>query len=160
MNITQSFIQEILYYNKDSGEFTWLKCKNNRFNGHKAGLDEGHGYIIIKIHGFRYQAHRLAWLYVYGKNPDCFIDHINGNRSDNRIDNLRDVSHKTNAQNIHGHKINNKCKFLGVIKRRNKFFSQIWIDGKKTYLGQFDTPEEAHQAYIKAKRQHHDGCTI
>ena len=99
---------------------------------------------------------------MYGTWPENQIDHINGVRHDNRIDNLRDVLQSTNAQNQRKPSATNKCGFLGVNfhKCSNRWIAQIHVQGKKKHLGLFDTPKEAHEAYVTAKRELHEGCTI
>jgi hypothetical protein len=104
--------------------------------------------------------HRAAWLYVHGKWPNGQIDHINGDRSDNRISNLRDVSHSVNQQNVHRPRRDNASGFLGVTRQKNLWTSQVTVSGKTLHLGLFKTPEEAASAYLEAKRKHHTGCTI
>ena len=99
---------------------------------------------------------------MYGEMPKQNIDHINGIRDDNRIENLRDVSQKINLQNKRNPNANSTSKFLGVCwhKSRNKWQSQIAVNGKDKYLGLFETAELAHEAYLIAKRELHEGCTL
>lgn len=106
--------------------------------------------------------HRYIWLYVHGKWPDGVIDHIDGNAMNNRLDNLRDVSQHVNTQNNRKARSNNRSGFLGVHfdKNRNLYKAEITMAGKNRHLGRFNTPEEAHEAYLKAKRELHEGCTI
>ena len=119
------------------------------------------GYIRIKIDGKRYQAHILAWFYVYGKLPDYEIDHIDGNRSNNSIINLRDVTKSINVQNQKKAQSDNKSTgLLGAYSSGKKYKSSIRVDGENKYLGIFETAELAHGAYINAKRKYHEGCTI
>lgn len=121
------------------------------------------GYVVIMIDGKSYQAHRLAWLYIYEKWPDNMIDHLNTIRDDNRITNLRDVEHNINIQNQRRAQKNNKSAgLLGVTfnKLAQKYVAQIKLNGKNKYLGLFDNAEDAHEAYLEAKRQYHAGCTI
>ena len=79
--ITQSELKNILHYNQDTGVFTWIK------NSIVAGTVEKKGYIAIKINRKSYKAHRLAWLYIYGNFPKEQIDHLNGIKNDNCINN-------------------------------------------------------------------------
>jgi len=120
------------------------------------------GYISISINRNRYLAHRLAWLYENGDWPKQDIDHINGNRSDNRIENLRDVSHQVNCQNKRSIGKQNTSGFLGVNwrKDRQKWRAVISTRRKQKFLGFFDTAQEAHQAYLIAKRKLHEGSTL
>lgn len=105
-------------------------------------------------------AHRLAWLYVHGEWPSKHLDHLNGNRTDNRIENLRQVSVAENAENTRRPHRDNKSGYLGVCKKRGKWLAVIQIKGKYTRIGLFDTPEMAHEAYLAEKRKHHKACTI
>lgn len=107
-------------------------------------------------------AHRLAWLYVHGRWPDGLIDHKNGDRADNRFDNLRDVAHRVNMQNLRKAFVSSKTGLLGASPLKDgRFGAFIKRDGKSKNLGTFDTPELAHAAYVAAKRViHHEGNTL
>jgi len=154
-SLTQERLKELIHYNPATGTFIWRlsrsRCKNN---GDKLG------YILISICGVRYFAHRLVWLYMTGKWPVLDIDHKNGVSSDNRWENIREVPHIVNMQNQHKPQKHNTTGFLGVSKHRNGFQAQIRIDYKLHYLGKYLTPELAYEAYLKAKRELHPGCTI
>jgi len=119
-----------------------------------------HGYQRFYIDGIVYQAHRLAWLYMTGEWPKNDIDHMNGVRSDNRWSNLRDVPRKINCENLRPAQSNNRLGFMGVKKYKKKYVANLYDNYKQIHLGTFCTPEEAHQAYIEAKRRLHKGCTI
>jgi len=102
--ITQQELKELLHYNPETGIFTRkTKVNRNKVIGSIAGTTDFHGYVAIAIDGKKYKAHRLAWLYMYGKFPDNCIDHINNITTDNRIVNLRDA---TLSQNQCNKKIN------------------------------------------------------
>lgn len=123
------------------------------------------GYRIIKVYGHIYPAHCLVWLHVKGEWQKGVIDHINGNRSDNRIENLRDVAQAVNCQNRTGPQKNSTTGVLGVSPsgRANKpWRAQVKIPGtsKVKYIGLYKTVEEASAAYLAAKRAMHPGCTI
>jgi citrate synthase len=158
-NLTSARLHEVLEFDADTGVFTWKITRTKAKRGARAG-SIWNGYEVIKIDAERYSAHRIAWLYVYGKWPDAEIDHINGNRADNRICNLRDVSASVNQQNARRARVDNASGFLGVTKQKNLWTSQLTINGKTLHLGLYKTPEEASQAYLEAKRKHHAGCTI
>lgn len=161
--MNQTELKELLWYDKVSGLFLWRNAK--KYNAiapwSKAGWSDG-GYIRIQIGKKGYLAHRLAWLYEHGVWPEKDVDHINGNRCDNRIENLRDVSRKINTQNRRCAGINSTTGVLGVSRHRDtdKWISGIYINGKRIHLGVFETIEEAEKAYVQAKRQSHEGCTI
>jgi hypothetical protein len=158
--LTQSRLKELLSYDASTGVFTWLVNTRNTIAGNRAGAFRKDGYEYIGVDGQRYLAHRLAWLYVNGSFPEMVIDHINGNQSDNRIINLRDVAHKTNQQNIRSPHKDSSSGCLGVSRSLKKWRAHLCVDGKFIYLGTFSTKEEAHQAYVVAKRDRHSGCTL
>lgn len=158
--ITQDRLKQLLHYNPDTGIFTRLKANRKLTIGSPCGSVGKDNRVMISIDNKNYRAHRLAWLYIYGEFPELEIDHINGNASDNRICNLRSVSHKVNLQNRVSFTKHNSVKYIGVTKNRNRYGAQIKIDGVRVWLGTYDTPEEASEVYLKFKRQYHEGCTI
>jgi hypothetical protein len=164
MLINNSEIFERLTYLPETGEFFYNKDVSCRMKkGFIAGYKNKNGYIVIGIKGKIFQAHRLAWLFVFGVFPDKEIDHINGIKTDNRISNLRNVSKIVNLQNIKkAFKHNLSSGLLGVslVKKSGKYKSRININGKTKHLGCFDTAEEAHNKYLVEKRKYHSGCTI
>jgi hypothetical protein len=158
--ITQNELKQMLDYDPITGQFTWA-VPNEGATSVKIGKIAGHtnkisGYHQICVNGKLYQSHRLAWLYVYGSFPSKNIDHINGVRDDNRIDNLREANYIENGQNRSINK-NNTSGFIGVSyhKKQCKWTSRITFNYKIMNLGYFDTAEEAHQAYVKAKSELH-----
>lgn len=152
-----------LDYNQESGIFVWKINKKGGVNaGDIAGTKSKNGAVYISIWPTRFMAHRLAWLYVHKKWPSHEIDHINGNRSDNRIANLRDVTRLVNQQNIRVPHRDSKSQILGVRKFRNTnlYQARIGVKGKEIHIGYFKTPEEAHSAYLSTKRKLHLGNTL
>jgi hypothetical protein len=143
-----SILKERLSYDPETGVFTWnpgVGGMGARFSGKQAGsMDPMQGYVKIGVLGSFYKAHRLAWLYVTGSEPTGEIDHINGNKCDNRIANLRDCKKSDNGKNT-GLSKRNKSGFRGVTKHtgREKWIASIAINGKNKHLGVFDSPEEA-----------------
>jgi hypothetical protein len=167
-DLTAQRLREVLNYNHETGDFTY---RSDRRNGSKAGdvagwIEKPNGNHkcrrSIEIDQHNYRAHRLAWLYVYGAWPNGVIDHINGDALDNRITNLRDVSQRANVQNQRAASRHTKSGLLGVHwdKGRRLWLANIRVDGRTRFLGRYGTPEEAHAAYLAAKRKLHEGCTI
>ena len=155
--ITPERLRELLRYEPQTGLFWWLIRTSNRVNmGKPAGSFDRYGYRCIRIDRRDYRAHRLAWLHVYGAWPSDCLDHINGERSDNRIGNLREA---TNSENQHnrGKSSNNTSGFKGVTwhASESKWQAQIGINGKIKYLGKFTCKHAAHAAYCDAATQHH-----
>jgi hypothetical protein len=162
MELTVDQLRDTFDYDANTGIFVWkIRPSKAVKAGDVAGCTEKRiGYITIGIAGRIYKAHRLAWLYVYGSWPKGLIDHINGNKADNRIDNLRDVFADGNSQNVRKPNRRNKSGFMGVIWFQNKWRASISVNGKSKWLGDYSTPEEAHQVYLEAKRKYHAACTI
>ena len=162
MELTVEQLKNTLDYFADTGVFVWKIHPSKAVRaGDLAGCVEKRiGYVTIGIAGRVYKAHRLAWLYVYGSWPKGLIDHMNGNKSDNRINNLRDVFADGNSQNVRKPNRRNKSGFMGVIWFQNKWRASMSVNGKSKWLGDYSTPEEAHQVYLEAKRKYHAACTI
>lgn len=160
--LTLAELQNLLDYNPDTGEFTWLVNRGRMAPaGSKAGCLRMSGYVQIIVDGKTYSAHRLAWLFVNGKWPDQEIDHIDGVRSNNAIRNLRDVDMYTNRENRRVATYRSASGLIGVSPRANgKWLSQIQVRGRKMHIGTFDTAEAAHAAYVTAKRAMHVGNTL
>lgn len=131
--------------------------------GMPVGMISTHGYRVLKIGQTSYYEHRLIYVLLMGSIDDSMdLDHINGIRHDNRIENLRLVSRSGNCQNQRKAKKTNKLGLLGVSlhKSSNKYVAQIH-DGKKYIsLGLYDDPLIAHQAYLEHKRSLHQSCSI
>ena len=151
--ITQAELKELLDYNPDSGVFTWKvkPAKCIRVGSEAGCLSTTTGYIVIGIKGKLYQAHRLAWLYVYGCWPKHQIDHINHNRSQNAINNLREATHTENQRNRSANK-NNSSGCCGVqrYKRTGKWQAYIKPGEKIIHLGYFNKKEDAITARQEA----------
>lgn len=148
-------VRELLDYNPATGALTW------KHNNLPAGFRTERGYIRVRLQGTLYYAQRLAWLHYHGVPPKGDIDHKDGVGDNNAVINLRDVSQLTNIQNQRKPRKQNKAGLLGVSKTRyGNFQSEIMTKGERTFLGTFPTAQEAHQAYIKAKRALHEGCTL
>lgn len=125
--------------------------------GTVADLPHCEGYLRVSLFGRQYLSHRLAWLYMTGEWPVNMIDHRDGNRRNNRWENLRDVTNAVNMQNCRSAHIDSRSGLLGAHwdEARGVWQSKIMVNGHAIYLGRFDTPDEAHQAYMVAKRHLH-----
>ena len=158
--ITQQRLKELLNYDPETGIFTWVKRTSNRVKiGDAVGFNS-HGYVRMKVDGTVYGAGPLAWFYMTGRWPSHEIDHKNTIRNDNRWDNLRDIPHTVNLQNIRRAHRDSKS-MLGTQQRENgRWSAKICINKKQIPLGTFDTEAQAHAAYVEAKRRIHEGCTL
>jgi hypothetical protein len=160
--VNQKEFLELLDFNPETGEMYWKTRPRNEFtcdrlwndwNARLSGkqafcTNSGHGYLMGRFNGKNYYAHRLAFFLFYGRWPDN-IDHINHNRSDNRISNLREVSRQENQKNLRMPR-DNKSGIVGVTwyKRRQKWTAYISIDCARKHLGYFDNKNDA----IKARK--------
>lgn len=156
-DLTQERLKELLDYDPGTGVFRRLISRGNARAGNVTGCMRSDGYLNIKLDGKNYYAHRLAWLYVYGRWPKGQIDHINGVRDANGIKNLRVAkNHAEQAQNQKLHSANTSG-FPGVTwhNRDENWQARIRCSGERYFLGCFDTPEEAAEAYRKAKARLH-----
>jgi hypothetical protein len=157
MTLTAERVRDLLHYDPETGLFTNRIKRGNRAG---VGLLTGNrmrlGYTEMRVEGMRVTAHRLAWLYVHGEWPKHEIDHIDGDPTNNRISNLRDVPHLHNMQNV---KLRGSSTsgLPGAYRVRNRFKALIQVGGKQRHLGYFDTAEEANAAYMKAKAEFHPG---
>jgi hypothetical protein len=154
-------VRELFDY-RDGGLYWKVRPAQCIRIGDAAGLTAGpRGYSKVMFRGVHYKVHRVVWALHRGCWPRDQIDHINGVRSDNRIENLREADNSMNAENKRGPQANNRCGLLGVWPRpAGRYAAQIESHGRAHWLGTFDTPEEAHQAYLTAKRQLHAGNTL
>jgi hypothetical protein len=157
--ITTARLRQRLRYVPETGELIWLvrpakdcalEWHTRRWNtlhaGNRAGTINGWGYRIIKIDGRIYRTARLIWQIVTGEIPSVEVDHWNLDHSDDRWDNLRLATHSQNGANKKRGK-NNTSGFKGVSPHHSgRFLAQC----KHRHLGYFDTPEEAHAAYMAA----------
>lgn len=156
--LTQDYMKELLSYDAETGYFRWRKAWGRRRMNVPAGcvnVRDG-GYIVIGIDGVVHQAHRLAWLYMFGRLPHEQIDHINGDRGDNRLANLRECSHCQNHKNVK-RPSHNTSGFKGVHfhPQGNKWRARIKSNGKHYSLGLYHSKEQAHAAYCAAAERFH-----
>ncbi|MGQ5734206.1 HNH endonuclease [Serratia sp. IR-2025] len=149
--LTRDRLLEVLDYNKETGVFLWKKKLSARGAVGKVAGTNSYGYCAINIDGVRYFAHRLAWLYAYGDWPNKEVDHIDRNRMNNAISNLRDVSRVVNALNNSPQSINSSgIKGVTFCKQRGTWQAQINIAGKNITLGRYQSIDEAAIAYNSA----------
>lgn len=151
-SITFEMASKLLSYDPDTGLLRWKDRRLDALSKFSAGAIDKHGYTRIRIHGIDYQGHRIAWLLYYGKFPENQIDHINREKSDNRISNLRNTLPQQNCENVF-----TKERLQGAQFHRpsGKWRSSIGHNYKRIHIGYFDTAIEAHEAYLEKKKQLH-----
>ena len=152
--LTAEKLRSVLHYSQETGIFTWKVSTSRRVKvADVAGSPNGGGYLQITVLSRVYKAHRLAWLYMYSNWPNDQIDHINRIRTDNRIANLREVSHKQNGQN-RSKPSNNTSGHPGIYwhKRDSKWVAKIKHNYKYIHIGYFATIEEAIAARKAAEK--------
>lgn len=154
--------RELLSYDPETGDLTWDSPCRGRPVNRPAGCVRPDGRKQIRINGRIYLAHKVAWLIYYGEWPKHQIDHIDGDPGNNRVVNLRDVTCTLNSHNLKGPLKNNRLGVLGVHKhkRSQKFYAQIGVEYIIVRLGMYNTLDEASEAYVKAKRELHEGNTL
>jgi hypothetical protein len=158
--ITQEQLLRVIHYDSGSGVFTRLQCgyapANGKYVGKQCGFLNYAGYLRIGIGSREYMAHRLAWLYMTGVWPQIDIDHIDGQRANNRWENLRLATRSQNMQNMRCAKANSKTGYIGVSPMKNRFRATITVNKRQIWIGSFATAEEASAAYVSAKRRVHE----
>ena len=147
--LTQDLLIEIFDYESETGWFINRYSRGRAGAGSRAGGETGHGHRRIIIGYNKYYEHHLAWLYVYGVWPNE-IDHVNGDRCDNRIANLRVCSRTENNFNREDYAGRSGLKGAYFDPRSRNWYSKIQVGGWQKFLGVFDSPEEAHEAYKEA----------
>lgn len=151
-NFTYDQASQLINYNPITGEFTWKISQGKAKRGDSVGTIQG-GYKKLTLMNEQIKIHRLAWFLSYGAWPSGQIDHIDGNKLNNALSNLRNVSISINMQNRYATKTKKSGLPYGVtLHKSGKYRADIRI-------GTFATAEEASEAYMKAKRLIHEGCT-
>lgn len=152
--LTAKRLREVLHYSPDTGAFTWKVSYARAQAGTVAGSVDAYGYTVIRVDTVLYKAHRLAWLYVHGAWPKRNIDHINRNRSDNRIANLRDVDQSVNTFNGKLRK-NNSSGITGVTwdADRKAWKAAIRVQYRVIQLGRFKNKSDAVAARRSAENR-------
>lgn len=149
-----------IHYDQATGAFTWAVSAPGITAGKLAGSVSVHGYRVIRLGRKSVRACRLAWFLSHGEWPVGEIDHINGNRLDDRLKNLRVVDRAGNSQNKGSAQANNRsCGLLGVTwnKQHHRWQAKLMANKVRYHVGYFDTPEAAHAAYMAVKSRLHIG---
>ena len=146
-DLSQEKVRELLQYESDTGRFFW------RNDGSEAGTYTL-GYRAIRINGRRYFAHRLAWLYVCGRWPRDQIDHIDRDKSNNRIANLREATASQNRFNRWvSYKNRSGIRGVRFEPKRKRWRADIRKNGRTLFLGRYETPSEAMAVYARAAQE-------
>lgn len=158
----REYAMSLVEYEPETGVFRW-KVKRNICGGKvapgvAAGTRHKDGYTVINFSGRMWRAHRLAWLFMTGEVPakGLEIDHINGDRADNRWSNLRSVTRQQNNYNLGISKRNvSGVKGVSWVAGRNQWLARIKADGRIIHLGQFDSKEDAIAARRAGEAKYH-----
>lgn len=158
--VTPARLRELLDYEPLTGEFLWKICRNTTLIGKPAGI-WSRGYRLISIDRCRTGAHRVALAMINDQWPKGEVDHIDGDPSNNRLSNLRDVEGRLNRQNVRRPRAHSITGILGVsMTHSGKFRATVRHNGKSHYSKSLPTIEEAQAFYLQLKRQLHEGCTL
>lgn len=164
--ISIEYLNECLVFNYKTGALIWrnrpiahfpsvrgANQTNAKLAGKEVTCKDASGYIVCRINKQLYKAHRICWALYYDKWPTLELDHINGDVADNRIENLREVSHKENGRN-QKKPCNNTSGYCGVsLYRDGRWRAYISVDGSFKHLGYFLDKKEAHQAVLTAQAE-------
>lgn len=162
-SLTHERLLALLRYDATTGVFTRLLKAPPRGNpGDIVGSPTAKGYLRVMIDTKSYYLHRLAIFYMTGVFPSLSVDHKDGDVTNNSFSNLREVTHSVNLQNLRQARKDSATGVIGVQHRKDtgKFVAKIFVRRKTLTLGNFSTLGEAEQAYLTAKRKHHEGCTL
>ncbi|CDM90060.1 HNH endonuclease [Xenorhabdus bovienii] len=166
--ITKSYLNECFNYDEKNGELSWKErpqCHfstlkgwrifNHKFSGKKVSLAKNTGgYLGVTLDGKKYTQHRIIWMLHYGViETGLQVDNINHDRTDNRIKNLRLVTHQENIKNLKL-KNTNTSGYIGVTRHGKRWKAQIQAPQGRKHIGCYDTPHDAHQAYEMEKKKY------
>jgi len=160
LQVNAEALRALFNYDAETGVITNARTRSsNALAGEKAGYKTRRGYLLVKLWGKNLMLHRLAWMLHYGQWPTNLIDHINENKSDNRICNLRDVDFQTNMQNVSAKTSRNTSGVRGVYldKKHGFWRASISHNGKAKSVGIFRDIQSASEAYLNCKRTLHEG---
>ena len=152
MKLTQDLVRHLFEYDASRGVLIRkVQCGKRGKIGTIAGSKTQKGYFSVQIDGKPYFVHRVIFLYVRGRNPEEVIDHINGIKGDNRIENLREITQSENNHNRRQPSVSNKSGYLGVCwsKAVKKWHAKIRLNNIVTHLGYFDDPKLAHATHTQ-----------
>lgn len=145
--LTQDELKRIFNYDKETGVFTRLVSAGRHAAGSIAGTIDDDGYVRITINNKKYRAQRLAFLYVAGSFPNYEVDHKDRVRTNNAWLNLREATRQQNAANRAATALSGR---KGVSLQNGRFVAAVKHNGKRKYLGSFESADSAHAAYAKA----------
>lgn len=152
--VNQAMLKKFFVYDPDTGKLTWRLPQHHCAVGDEVGYSHSGGYRSVCLSGKEYLTHRIIWLYVYGYLPEQ-IDHIDHNRKNNALSNLREVTNTVNSMNT-SLSVNSMTKVNGVsfMKSKNKFRAYIMVNRKQIHLGLYDSVEEAKERRALADIQY------
>jgi HNH endonuclease len=154
-------LRELFSFDPESGVVTRRIRVSNGAAGAAVGTPNKRGHMVVSVDRRLLYVHRIAWALFTGAWPSGEVDHQDADPANNRWSNLRDVTHALNVQNRRRPNVRHiGQRLLGVFREGNRFASKISAGGRIHRLGSFPTPEEAHAAYVIAKRRLHEGCTL
>lgn len=150
----QTYLKQLLDYDSDTGLFLWKTRRSNvAKKGWFSGTQRPEGYLSISIDRKIYLAHKLAWLWVYGDIPPI-LDHIDENKSNNKINNLRLSNKSLNGLNQSKPHKDSKQLYRGISQTNSgKWMAKYCLNSKQIYLGSFDTEQEAALVYSTATKK-------
>ena len=153
--LKQIDLRFLFSYDEKAGILKWRYPQGNARIGVPAGNIDKEGYSVISVLGQKHRLHRVIWVYNFGDIPPThYVDHINGDKLNNRLANLRLVTSKQSAANRGTFK-SSKTGVRGVCRKGGKYTAQLQRNGVKTNLGVFNTIEEASSAYRVAAEEYY-----